>query len=453
MNLQEKCSTLLRLTFAMKSKIWICLLFLFPFFLDCKDIDQEIIVPLAKSENLFSIYLSCKSTELKEVLLFDLNHNGISTASSEKTEEENQLLQESPFRPSFWKPKGYTHVLKITLNQSQVSAVLFSLKTGLTKNIDPLNLTGSLPSDRRVMHQIANDVYETIEGKKGIAQSQIFYAIQLPDGNKWKSEIWTADYDGKNARQLTQEKSYCINPTLFPSEGVFTKNKYLYVNYKLGQPKIYITSFDKPQGKPFISLRGNQLLPSFSYSGDLIAFISDASGQADLFLQAFDPDKGLIGKPLQLYSFPQSVQASPTFHPDGKKIAFVSDQEGTPRIFLINIPSLRNWKRPQPICLTRKYRENTCPSWSPDGTKLAYSAKINGVRQIMVYDFITREEIQLTTGKMHKENPCWATNSTHIIFNTVDPSSSELFLINLKQKEMVQITEGPGKKHYPTWGP
>ncbi|MCB1066930.1 MAG: PD40 domain-containing protein [Simkania sp.] len=434
----------------MKNKFWF--LIFMPLLAFCSDIDQEIIVSLAKSEELPSIYISCPSLKLKEILLFDLSQNGITKGISGKTEEENRLLNDD-LSPAFWKPQGYAYVAKISIHGSIISGSLFSLKTGQTTPLEPHHLTGVLASDRRVMHAISDQITEIIGSIKGISQTQIFYAVQFPDGSKWKSEIWAADYDGKNARQLTQEKSYCISPLLFPKEGNFTKNRFLYVNYKLGQPKIYISSFDAKSGKPFLSLRGNQLLPSFSNSGDMIAFICDAGGQADLFLQAFDPDQGLVGKPLQLYSFPNSVQASPTFRPDGKKVAFVSDQEGSPRIFLISIPSFKNWKRPHPVCLTRTYRENTCPSWSPDGTKLAYSAKIDGVRQIMVYDFITQEEIQLTKGKSHKENPCWAANSMHIIFNTVDPSSSELFLINLKQKEMVQITEGPGKKHYPTWGP
>lgn len=429
------------------------LFFLIPFFLFGQSIDQEIVVPLEKIKALDVIYISCRSPELKQILLFDLSQNGVTTVMSDQKDAEYQLLKETPFTPSFWKPKRVDYVLKTEINGGKVDATFFSLKTGQETKIPSLPLCESAASNRRVMHQIADRIYELITNKKGIANTQIFYAVQFPDGNKWKSEIWTADYDGKNARPLTQEKSYCITPTLFPIEGDFTKNKYLYVNYKLGQPKVYITSFNEPRGKPFIALRGNQLLPALAPSGDLIAFISDAGGQADLFIQHISPDKGLIGKPFQLYSFPHSVQASPTFRPDGKKIAFVSDQEGTPRIFLISIPSHLRGTRPRAICLTRKYRENICPSWSPDSTKLAYSAKIDGVRQIMVYDFITQEEIQLTTGKSHKENPCWALSSMHIIYNTVDPSSSELFLINLKQKEMVQITEGPGKKHYPTWGP
>ena len=107
---------------------------------------------------------------------------------------------------------------------------------------------------------------------------------------------------------------------------------------------------------------------------------------------------------------------------------------------------------PNPLCITKKHRQNTCPSWSPDGTKLAYCANIDGIRQIMVYDFMNKDSIQLTKGPHHKENPVWAPNSTHIVFNTIG-SKTELFLINLKQKEMVQLTEGIGKKHYPSWGP
>lgn len=431
----------------------VCVWFLsFSLFLESHLIDREIIVSLEKAEPFDSIYLSCQSPSLKRVLLFDLNHSGVAKGYVDRLEEERELQRGGKFSPLFWKQKGYHYLLKVEIGKKSALATLFSMKTGGVIPLSSHSLTGNSSLDRRVMHKIADQVYEALTQKKGVANSKIYYALQLPEGKKWKSEIWAADYDGKNARQLTEEKSYCISPTLFPVEGAFTKNKYLYVNYKLGQPKIYIASFDSPKGKPFLSLRGNQLLPSISPRGDLMAFISDAGGQADLFLQAISPEKGLIGKPLQLYSFPRSVQASPTFRPDGKKIAFVSDQEGTPRIFLIDIPSLAKWKRPHPVCLTRRYRENTCPSWSPDGTKLAYSAKINGYRQIMVYNFMTSEEIQLTTGKRHKENPCWAPNGSSILFNTVE-SSSELFFIQLKQKKMVQISEGLGKKHYPAWGP
>ena len=407
--------------------------------------EREIIVPLSTRPFLSTVSVSpirgpsfseTYLQELREVLLYDINSNG---SCFVETKEPTDF-----------------HV-DMELIGTSISALLELKRGGVTKTLGPYPLSGTLAFDRRVIHRFHDDLTQIMTGKRGIASSRILFAIQFPEktpqGYEWRSEIWESDYDGANKRQVTGEQSYCISPVFFPSEGEFTKGKFMYVNYKKGQPKIYISSFDASSGIPFLPLRGNQLLPTLSNRGDLIAFISDASGRADLFVQLFSRNHGPMGKPIQAYSHPRSVQASPTFRPDGKKIAFVSDKEGTPRIFLIDTPFPGKETSPRPICLTKNYRHNTCPAWSPDGTKLAYSAMIDGIRQIMVYDFLTQEEIPLTTGASHKENPSWAPNSNHIIYNTVDPSSSELFIINLKQKQPLKITSGPGKKHYPAWEP
>lgn len=103
--------------------------------------------------------------------------------------------------------------------------------------------------------------------------------------------------------------------------------------------------------------------------------------------------------------------------------------------------------------ISKQNKESSCPCWSADGTKLAYSAKTNGIRQIWIYDFVSKEEMQLTQGPGNKENPSWAPDSKHLVFNSTDATSSELYIVNLNQPEAIKISRGPGKKHYPTWGP
>ena len=207
-------------------------------------------------------------------------------------------------------------------------------------------------------------------------------------------------------------------------------------------------------GKRLIDLRGNQLLPAISPKRDKVAFICDAAGKADgrtdLFLQEFHPEKGETGKPVQLFSYPRSTQASPTFSPDGSKLAFVSDKDGKPRIYVISATFTS--KRPTPVLITKQNQENSCPSWSPDGKKLAYSAKTKGTRQIWIYDFETKEEWQLTDGTGNKENPSWAPDSKHLVFNSTDGHISELYIVNLNQPDVVKISQGAGIKHYPAWG-
>ena len=131
-------------------------------------------------------------------------------------------------------------------------------------------------------------------------------------------------------------------------------------------------------------------MPAVSLKRDKIAFICDAAGRSDLFVQSLNSDKNSVTKPFQLYSYPRSTQASPTFNPDGSKIAFVSDKDGSARIYII--PSHQGEKRAEPVLITKQNPESSCPSWSPDGTKLAYSAKTKGVRQIWIYDFTSNEE-------------------------------------------------------------
>ncbi|MCB1114916.1 MAG: Tol-Pal system protein TolB [Chlamydiia bacterium] len=407
--------------------------------------EKELIIPLATKHFLFSVSISpFKASgftehylnELQGILLFDINHNGSCTAQKEN---------------------GRDFKVDVEIADKELSALVTLIRGGGAKTVGPYKLTGKLGEDRRVVHRFADELTSIMTGTKGIASQKILFSIQFPhktpSGYEYKSEIWEVDYDGENKRQVTCENSYCITPSYFPMSSSFTENKFLYVNYLKGQPKIYIGSLNGERGEPMITLRGNQLLPTISKKGDMLAFICDASGRADLFVQPFSRSLGPVGKPIQAFSFPRSVQASPTFRPDGKKIAFVSDKNGTPRIFIIDTPYPNEKKSPKPLCITKKYRHNTCPSWSPDGTKLAYSAMIDGTRQIMIYDFLTQEEIQLTGGASHKENPTWAPNSLHLVYNTVDPASSELFIVNLKQKEVMQITTGPGKKHYPAWEP
>jgi TolB protein len=103
--------------------------------------------------------------------------------------------------------------------------------------------------------------------------------------------------------------------------------------------------------------------------------------------------------------------------------------------------------------ISKANRENTAPCWSPDGTKLAYCSTTQGDRQIWIYDFVKKQERQVTQGPGNKENPTWAPNSLHLLFNSTGAAGSDLYLINLNQKKATKISAGPGEKHYPCWEP
>ena len=384
---------------------------------------------------------------LYDVITFDWEYSGLTLLVKSEKEKERRLQHpniEHCFEKSFWSSEPIDYILLGEVNQDYLDLYLYDNKNHQLKRFKKIVLSGDLNQDRRKLHQFYDQLQQQLFQLRGIASKKILFSRRgLNQNNEWSSQIWVCDLDGANAKQLTFEQGYAVCPCFLPSK------EFIYVSYRSGQPKIQKASFCNALGSAWISLRGNQLLPSSSPLGDCIAFISDAAGRADLFIQSIDQQANPKGKPRQIFSSPRATQATSTFSPDGKKIAFVSDKDGSPRIYMIYIPDSTSHKRPTAQLITKKNRQNTSPSWSSNGTKLAYSAKTEGVRQIWIYDFDSGEEKQLTYGPNNKENPSWAPDSTHLIFNSEDEMISEIFLTNIKDGKCVKITEG----RFPTFEP
>lgn len=417
---------------------------------------EEMVVHLGTEVELLPIYISAPEAnesglsekyllQLAEILRFDFLYNGMTTVVNEKIKKNQRAFSDF----AGWAKEGISYIISPEIKNKKFSAKIYLINSGQIKSIDGIVLSGDLAKDRKIIHQVSDTIFNALFGLQGVASTQVLYALKTQDPvtKKWTSSIYEADYDGANSRIVGGKGEYAINPKYVPSSHAF-----LYVSYKTGQPKIYFGNLLDDKTQRFSLLKGNQLLPAMSKQRDQIAFISDVTGNPDLFLQEFDPERGAIGKPRQIYAAYRATQGSPTFSPDGKRIAFVSNKDGSPRIYVINIPppgmELKNIKAQ---LITRINRENTAPAWSPDGSKIAYCSNINGTRQIWLYDFASNSERQLTQGPKHKENPAWALDSLHLIFNTADVQEAELYLMNLNQPGAVKITSGPGEKYFPNW--
>jgi len=430
---------------------------------------EHLFVKLATESRLMPLYLADIYIEnasfdeaylktLEKVLHFDLSHNGM-TFTVKHTGNRDAVSKAGSFdnlgKAADWKALDVYYVIKVRVKDRKLDARMFSVNGNTVKTAEGLALTGALNKDRRTLHQLADMIHKALFNTDGIATTRFLYSVKTKSADgKHISEIWEADYDGHNAQQITKSGEFSISPVYVPPKAGYTPGSFFYVSYKTGQSKIYMASLTEGEGYRFTLLKGNQLMPSISRQRNKVVFISDYTGNPDVFVQEFSPESGAIGKPQQVFAAKHATQGSPVFSPDGNRIAFVSNKDGSPRIYVMAIPAPGAGSKDIQVSLVTKHnKESSAPSWSPDGSKLAYCSMAQGVRQIWVYDFDKRMEYQVTQGAGNKENPTWAPNNLHLIFNSTGGQGSELYLVNLNQPESKKISSGSGEKHFPSWQP
>lgn len=274
---------------------------------------------------------------------------------------------------------------------------------------------------RAAVHHFADDIVETLTGKKGIASSKIAF-VATRTGRK---EIYTADYDGANVRQLTNDGSISVAPAL-SADG----SKLAYTGYQSGYADIYLIDLASGARNRIIKFPGTNSGASFSPDGDRIACTLSKDGNPELYIV------GANGSGARRLTKTSGVESSPTWSPDGSQIIYSSDDRGGPQLYKIGAGGGSG----QPI--STGYNYCTEPSWSPDGRKVAFTVRTGGF-SIAVKDLQGGATQLLTAG----EDPVFGADSRHVIFS----NGSALILLDTQNGRQVPIVTGLGKVTEPTW--
>ena len=425
---------------------WITLLvYIFSFSSLVSENNEAFHIKLGVKNQKKALYIGFSSTtnpqisQALDILTKDVSQSSHMHAYHSWPKAESYFSQMQMGPTNYWQGDQVDFVLRIDSLNENLRARLLDVREGDAYDIEiPLNLDEGI-SFKRALHLLHDEVHYYITGQEGIASSKLIFClrnrIDPDDSESWISEIYEVGLDGSELKQKTFDKNYCVTPALLPSSHRRQILPFYYVSYKSGLAKIQ--HWDKYGTRPLIMLRGNQWMPITTISSGKIAFVSDISGKPDLFVQNVSQQFRPLGKPRQLFSPKAGVVASPTLNPDGTMVAFVSNHEGRPTLY--TLPINKNQSKPVPQRLISTLSEAVSPRWSPDGNKLAFSMKIEGWRQVMVYDFEAQELVQLTEGEYNCENPAWAANSEHLVYNKAKFEESDLCFIHIVEGKEYSI--------------
>ena len=297
-----------------------------------------------------------------------------------------------------------------------------SLEGTVTDSRGSVVLKKSYPGNpRAAAHRFSDDVIETITGTKGIASSKIAF-VGARTGHK---EIYIADYDGANGRQLTNDSSISVGPAIS-----WDGKKLAYTGYQAGYADIYAIDLASGSRNRIVKSPGTNSGAAYSPDGGRIACTMSKDGNPELYTI------GANGGSAHRLTNTRGVESSPAWSPSGSEIVYSSDERGGPQLFRIGAGGGSG------RLISTGYGYCTEPSWSPDGKKIAFTVRQGGF-SIAILDLASGATRLVAEG----EDPAWGADSRHIIYS----AGSSINLLDTVKGRITPVITGLGKVTEPTW--
>lgn len=264
-------------------------------------------------------------------------------------------------------------------------------------------------SNRFLVHQMADEVYQKIMNKKSIFKSKIFYVCETKrEGNNILKELFVMDFDGSNKKQLTWHGGLVMSPSVSHDN-----NKVMYslisnvINAKRNID-LYLLDLKTGKTKLISGKKGINSGAVFMPGDDRILLTLSHRGNADIY------SYNLASKAYTQLTKKFSSEVDPSISSDGRMMTFLSDRPGKPMIYTMNPSGVeKNVKR---IGWVGQY--NATPRFSPDGKEIAFSSWLDNRFDIFKLNADGSNLSRLTKDFGSNEDPTFSNDGEFIAFTS-----------------------------------
>ncbi|MEW6086350.1 MAG: DUF5050 domain-containing protein [Chloroflexota bacterium] len=242
-------------------------------------------------------------------------------------------------------------------------------------------------------------------------------------------QICLMNADGSGREQLTNFNATTFYPSLSPDgQTVYFSSK------RSGGFEIYSIGVNGDGLQRLTRDIGSLYAPELSPSGELILFTNHGNG-----LWVMKPD-GENPRPLT-----NRDDIDPTWSPDGSMIAFASSRKGQRQLFVMNADGSNIQQ------VTDLNNMGGRSTWSPDGTRLAFYRGPFGDRNIYIINVDGTGLVQLTNGGDNL-GPSWSPDGNWITFTSFRDGNNEIYIIHPDGTGLTRLTDNSISDWQPRWG-
>ena len=267
----------------------------------------------------------------------------------------------------------------------------------------------------------------------------------------WNYDIFISDIYAGKMTQLTKNKWIDFNPSISP-DG----EKLLFVSDRSGNRDIYVTNLEWMDGytqwraSNLVNLTNsdeNDWTPIFSPTENKIVFSTyfPDNDNYDIFIMNVDGTGRVNLTQSPVYEkFPQ-------FSPDGSFLVYQGWQKGKMEIFFLGLLDRNN------INITRNIQSNDIlshgNSFSPDGESIVFTSERDGNRNIYLMKINGSEIEKLTTHESNDYEPTFSPDGESIVFTSERDGNREIYIIHLRDKKIENLSNSPGDDWNPRFYP
>ena len=242
-------------------------------------------------------------------------------------------------------------------------------------------------------------------------------------------QICLMNADGTNRTQLTDFDATAFYPSISPDgETIYFSSR------QTGNFELYSISVNGGQADRLTKDIGSLYAPELSPNGEWILFTKNGDG-----LWLMRPD----GK--NPHRLTDRDDIDPTWSADGSMIAFASSGAGARQLFVMNADAT-NIRQ-----VTNLDNMGGRSSFSPDGTKLTFYRGLTGDHNIYIINIDGTGLVQLTDGGDNL-GPSWSPDGNWIAFTSFRDGNNEIYIIHPDGTGLTRLTNSPISDWQPRWG-